>query len=125
MEATCSFCHSHFYGRTDKKFCDDHCRSAYHNMINSLSTNTMRSIHKKLRHNWSILHEHANDGCEIITNDDLEVRGFNKNQITGILREKSKTVYYCYEYKYEVLKDEGIKLINKRASDQVLRPYGL
>jgi site-specific DNA recombinase len=57
ISRTCPECGQLFYGRTDKKFCDDHCRNLYNNKLNSDSTKYIRNVNNTLRKNWRILAE--------------------------------------------------------------------
>ncbi len=116
MKPTCKQCGDVLRGRTDKQYCDDQCRSAFHNAQNSNSTNFMRTTHRIMRRNWKVLHRFENDGIHELPLIEAQKQGFNEDVVTGIYRANGQMLYRCYEYSFEVREgkvlyfygDEGI-----------------
>ncbi|MFH0893985.1 MAG: hypothetical protein V2A54_06075 [Bacteroidota bacterium] len=97
----CMECAQEIIGRIDKKFCDDQCRNAYNNRLNSDSTNRIRNINGLLRKNRRILSALAPDGKGKVHKDKLISKGFNLNYHTHTYTtRKNDTYYYCYDYGY-------------------------
>jgi len=45
----CLECNEPFYGRSDKKFCSDHCRNAHNNKVGVESKNLIRNTNNRLK----------------------------------------------------------------------------
>lgn len=114
MKSTCGHCGASIRGRIDKKFCDDACRSAYHNQINGEMTKLMRNTHRMLRRNWKILTKHYNRGECVLDFDRVYEEGFNANLVTGYILEESRVKYKCYEYTFEISSDGCIRFDRMR-----------
>lgn len=110
MKNECMHCGGQLRGRTDKKFCDDSCRSAYHNVKYGESTNIMRSTHRALRKNWKILNRHFRNGVCTIEYADIHKQGFVPDIITGLAVKEERVIYRCYEYIFEISDDGKIQL---------------
>lgn len=115
---TCLECSAKIKGRVDKRFCDDNCRSAFHNKQNRNHQLITREINAVLRKNRQILKEifESNQSDTVVTKQHLEKRGFlfdfltHADQISQ--KEKAK---YCYEFGYLEFK-EGQFRIYKNAN---------
>lgn len=105
MKNSCRNCGAPIRGRIDKKFCDDACRSSFHNQINGEMTQIMRNTHRMLRRNWKILTRHFNQGECVLDYDRIHEEGFNANLVTGYVFEESTIKYRCYEYTFELSPD--------------------
>jgi hypothetical protein len=95
-------------GRADKKFCDDGCRNAFHNMKSGESYNATRKINRLLRGNWVILNDLIEVGEDRISLNELERFGFDSRFVTSMeVREDGTMVYGLYDF--EFIKDvEGV-----------------
>ena len=51
----CLVCGKPLKGRSDKKFCDDYCRSSYNNDLKSAANNYIRNVNNALGKNRRIL----------------------------------------------------------------------
>ncbi len=107
MAKKCEECGDKIFGRQDKRFCTDQCRSTYNNRLNSDSNNFMRNINNILRRNRRILIDQNPNGKAKVHKDKMMELGFNFNYFTNVYRTKKGNVYYfCYEYGYLML-DSG------------------
>lgn len=84
---TCVNCGSTFTGRSDKKFCDDGCRNAYHNKRFALEQKVLRKIQRKLMRNRNLLVALIDRGEHRISVSELLANNFQSNLITGIFTD--------------------------------------
>jgi hypothetical protein len=104
---TCLQCGNEVKGRTDKKFCDDQCRTNYNNHVNS-DTHLVRTINHSLRKNRKILEEliPPEEGKTKATRRRLEEKGFCFSYHTHTYTTKAGATYLFY-YEYGILPLEG------------------
>jgi hypothetical protein len=106
-EKVCLFCRKPVIGRSDKKFCDDGCRNAFHNRLNSLRPLSVRSVNNILSKNRRIIsHIIFNMNTSKVSVQELMGMGFNFNYFTGQSFENEVIYHHCYEYLYAE-EDEG------------------
>ncbi|MFZ4260602.1 hypothetical protein ACFRAE_01060 [Sphingobacterium sp. HJSM2_6] len=110
----CKECQQILRGRTDKRFCDDHCRNSYNNKIYSSEENLLRIINRKLRKNRKILQLLLGDEQRIkISKVKLIKAGLNFEYLTHtLMTSKGQCYIFCYEYGYLEI-EPGIFLIVK------------
>ena len=113
MKGSCQECTTEFRGRTDKKFCSDYCRNAYHNRINRDSNNLVRTVNNRLRKNYRILRGiAAMPGESPIGRSQLTDRGFDFNSITGIrATQKGRPCYCVYDMGYIAQGADSVKIV--------------
>lgn len=104
----CLECGEPLQGRTDKKFCDDQCRSNYNNKLNSDATSDIRNINNALRKNRRILLSVAGEeGKTKISRSKLNELGFNFKYFTHTYTTQKGTVYkLCYDYGYLLIDND-------------------
>lgn len=71
MERECLDCGTILRGRSDKKFCDDQCRSHYNNQIKAGMQSAMKPVNAILRKNHAILSRLCPENKIRIRKDDL------------------------------------------------------
>lgn len=109
---TCLACGAVVKGRADKKFCDDQCRNAYNNSLNSDNNNYVRNVNNILRKNRRILEELNVDGKTKVPKAKLLQRGFNFDYHTNILHTKAGKIYhFCYEHGYLPIENDWFMLV--------------
>ncbi len=115
MEKTkrhCLECGKELIGRIDKKFCNDYCRNAYNNKLNSNDSNLMRNINNALRKNRRILMKLNPNGKSKTTKSKLLESGFDFKYHTSIYTtKKGNTYYFVYEYGYLELENDFFALV--------------
>lgn len=111
----CLECDSAFHGRADKKFCTDHCRTSYHNKLNSDTNNYMRNINNILRKNRRILLK-INSGKTVkVRKTDLLELGFKFNYFTNeFVTQSGKRYRFCYDQGYLLLDNNKIALVRRK-----------
>lgn len=107
-EKTCLECHSPIKGRADKRFCDDACRNAYNNRLNSDQNNYVRTINNALRKNRRVLSNFLGDEKMVkIRKDKLIAEGLKLEYHTHHLHTAKGHIYvFCYEYGYLPLEND-------------------
>ncbi|MGY6743147.1 MAG: DUF2116 family Zn-ribbon domain-containing protein [Cecembia sp.] len=110
----CLYCNSVIYGRADKKFCGDSCRSSYNNARKKDLDDDVAVIRKILMRNRRILSLHLKDGVEKlkISKDRLSVRGFNFKYHTHHFQlSENKCFWFCFEFGYLDLGEGKVVLL--------------
>jgi len=113
----CLDCNEELKGRSDKKFCDDQCRSNFNNRQQSESTAFMRHVNSILKRNRRILEELNPDGKTRLSRKKLLAKGFNFEYFTNIYKTQTgKSYYFCYESGYLQLENEDVLLVRREES---------
>ena len=115
-DRNCLHCGKPVKGRIDKKFCDDWCRNAFNNRLNSATNGIIRNINNALRRNRRILEELLPDGKQVIRmhRQQLLARGFDFGFITHTrISRKGMRYSFCYEYGYCFEMNSEFLLIRK------------
>lgn len=114
MKRECSDCGATLRGRSDKKFCDDQCRSNFNNRMKAGIYSSMRPVNTILRKNHAILSKICLEKKVIIKKDDLLKHGFNPDYHTHLHQtQNGNTYFFCYEYGFLFLADNEILLVKK------------
>jgi len=115
VENACLECSNRLKGRLDKKFCDDNCRSAYHNKNNRGNKEITKEINAVLKRNRLILkelYEKTAAESQEIDKTILIRKGFEFNFLTQVQPLVSNQMAnYCYEFGYRELNEGKVKLI--------------
>ena len=110
----CIECDEPFQGRSDKKFCSDHCRNAYNNKLDVDTKNLLHNTNNRLRKNYKILAKLNVSGKTKVTRLKLFDHNFDFHYFTSIYTTKSGSVYYyVYDQGYLELENEYYLLIKK------------
>ncbi|WP_461532723.1 hypothetical protein [Sinomicrobium sp.] len=114
MNRKCLECERPVSGRTDKKFCGDHCRNAYNNRLNRDSKNLMRRINNKLRKNYRILAELNPKDKTKTSKLKLLERGFDFDYFTHTYTTRNgKTYFFLYDLGYLPLENDIYVLVKQ------------
>jgi hypothetical protein len=116
MEKLCLDCGETLRGRSDKKFCDDQCRSNFNNRMKAGQQCCIRPVNNILRKNHSVLSKICTGEKIRIKKEVLLLNGFNPDYHTHLHQTQSgNTYYFCYDY--GVLKLDGdVFLVVKRGA---------
>lgn len=117
MERKCLDCGANLRGRSDKKFCDDQCRSNFNNQAKAETYQRMRPVNAILRKNHTVLSKLCLGTKTRIGKEELLQNGFNPTYHTHLYQtQNGHTYFFCYEY--GVLKLDGdAYLVVKRGFD--------
>lgn len=114
MDKTCCECGDPIKGRSDKRFCCDTCRNAYHNRVNCDANNFVRNVNNVLRRNRRILETMMNHGAPAISRYQLVRLGFDFRFFTHYIPEpEGLDQYFCYEYGYRQLDQQSLSIIRE------------
>lgn len=127
----CLQCSRKLVGRSDKKFCNDHCRNEFNNRLNSDENNLMRRINHALRKNRRILIEFQSLNKKKVPLQELLAAGFDFSYCTSSRATSSgKTIFLNYEMGYLFLDTRYVEIFDDRANtsqddffDSRLYPY--
>lgn len=115
MKPLCLDCGTPVVGRSDKKFCDDACRSNYNNKLKSNDLSYIRKVNAILKKNRGVLQEHNPTGKTRIKIKKLQTQGFDFDYFTNLYKTaKGDTYYFCYEYGYLALPPDDVLLVKRK-----------
>jgi len=118
MEKHCLDCGELIKGRSDKKFCDDQCRTNYNNKIKIEVSGSLKTINKILKQNRSILEKLCVDGKSKASKVKLEQHGFNFGYFTHLYEtQKGQTYKFCYEFGYLPLEQDYFLLVKRTTNN--------
>ncbi len=96
----CLACKRPIEGRTDKKFCDPYCKSAWHyEKSRQGGAGFYAKVNRQLKTNRKILKAYNKAGKAIVRAQTLKDRGFDPNFFTHYWKNQQGDVYlFVYEY---------------------------
>ena len=113
---SCLECKTELVGRSDKKFCSDACRIAYHNRVKTVHLRTIKEVNAILKSNFQILEQTLKSGKTKVTKEQLSKSGLNFTYHTNIYTTgKGRIYYYCYDYGYCFLDDNVVLVVKKES----------
>ncbi len=102
----CNFCDSEIIGRSDKKYCSVHCKSAHQYEKRKQEEGQYYTIDKQLKTNRKILKAYNKSGLSTVRKEKLISEGFNPKYFTHYWKNQKGQVYlFCYEYGFMALKE--------------------
>lgn len=109
IQQECLYCGKALTGRTDKKYCNLHCKSAY--QYEREKRNPVRFYHKvdkQLRLNRRILKEYNKGGKVTVRAQVLLELGFDPKYFTHYWKNQKGNVYlFVYEYGFLKKNENG------------------
>jgi len=109
----CHECGTQLTGRTDKKFCSDHCRNYYNNSLYKQRNEVIKIINRKLKRNTVILERLVTHGISKIKKEQLRAEGFDFGFFTHQFTVSTGEKYNCcYNYGYAHTGKEDIILFS-------------
>ena len=112
MERLCLDCNGELKGRTDKKFCDDLCRSNFNNRLKANDHSFLRQVNNILKKNRDILKLKIPNGSKV-KKDVLLRKDFNFSYYTHVDATQKGNYFFCYEYGYMALANEEFLLVKR------------
>ncbi len=101
IQLTCLYCHEPMVGRSDKKFCNIQCKSAFHNQSQNSVELYIRSVNKQLRTNRSAMRKACPQGKATVRKEFVKKLGMDFKHLTHTWKSKGGNLYYfCYDYGY-------------------------
>lgn len=114
IERCCAECGQRLTGRADKKFCNDQCRTAWHNTQAGVDNDRMRNINSILRKNRRILANLMANEKKKIRSVALSQLGFDFSHFTSVRKKRGGILeHFCYDLGY-VPVNNGVYLLKTR-----------
>jgi hypothetical protein len=88
------------YGRTDKKFCCEQCRTRFNNAQIKAGRAYKRRIMKAISDNYEILDRMVRAGISSVDLFELVNLGFMLEAVTSHRRVRHRDEYACFDIKY-------------------------
>jgi hypothetical protein len=107
----CLYCNKELKGRTDKKFCDAQCKSAYqYQRAKEQPERFYNKVDNQLKLNRKILKEFNKGGKVTVRAEILNELGFNPNFFTHYWKTKKGEVYlFVYEFGFMQIHEKNIE----------------
>ncbi|MGK9119633.1 hypothetical protein KXS00_16860 [Olivibacter jilunii] len=116
MNRFCLDCQEPLIGRSDKKFCNDACRSNFNNKLKTQDQNYVRRINAILKRNRRIIMDLNPNGMKKVLKEDLSNMGFDFKHYTHILNTaKGSRYFFCYEFGYLFIKQDEVLLVKNES----------
>ena len=97
----CLQCGEAIYGRSDKKFCDDHCRTEWHNRSGRQSLRLLKLRYMNaLERNRAILLSFLDRGIRCVGVEELAVLGFRFDCVSAHFCINGHNEYGCLDIRY-------------------------
>lgn len=98
----CLHCGKVLEGRSDKKYCDVHCKSAYqYNKVKLDGPNFYQKVDKQLKLNRQLLKQYNKAGKATVRCHVIQELGFDPKYFTHYWKNTKGDVYlFVYEYGY-------------------------
>lgn len=100
IQQYCKHCNKELQGRTDKKYCNLHCKSAFqYQQAQEQPERFYNRVDNQLKLNRRLLKNFNKAGKATIRTDQLNSEGFNPNYFTHYWKNTKEDVYlFVYEY---------------------------
>jgi len=113
----CPECGEPVLGRSDKKFCSDHCRNSHNNKLNRESRNLIRNTNNGLKRNYRTLSGLNAKGKTRVPKAWLTRANFDFGLFTSILTTRAGKIYYfVYDQGYLDLGKDIFLLIRRNSA---------
>jgi predicted nucleic acid-binding Zn ribbon protein len=114
----CPVCGNPIVGRSDKKYCDDYCRSSHHYEMNGSKNKLIRTMNSRLKKNRRILNKIMLKGRFCCSTQELLFMGFDFSIHTSIfMNDQGETIYYCYDYGYVTREEGKVELVKREVEE--------
>ena len=112
----CLLCEKSLRGRSDKKFCNDHCRNAFNNQNKIPLDPVVKNINQALSRNRNIIKEMIGENSLRKTARELLIlSGFTFRHFTHTYRNKrGEEYFFCYDYGWLSVSNETILLVKEK-----------
>jgi hypothetical protein len=120
----CCVCDKKLFGRSDKVFCDIHCKNKYHQSVRKQTKTAAANTVKILKKNYVILCELLGDNCNRfkIKKMKLQEKGFNFEVISGMNQNKFGIKMEIFEFSWYFAPSNNIIVLQEREQSKI-SPY--
>ena len=108
IQQHCKHCDKELQGRTDKKYCNLHCKSAYqYRLAKEQPERFFNIVDNQLKLNRKILKEFNRGGKVTVRAELINEMGFDANFFTHYWKNQKGEVYlFVYEYGFLKIKEQ-------------------
>lgn len=108
IQQNCKHCNKELRGRTDKKYCNLHCKSAYQYQLSKEQPERFyNKVDNQLKLNRKILKEFNKGGKVTVRAALINELGFDANYFTHFWKNNKGEVYlFVYEYGFLKIKEQ-------------------
>lgn len=117
----CCVCDKQLYGRSDKIFCDIHCKNQYHSDVRK-HTQSAAAVNTKILHkNYGILCLLLGDNHDryVIKRLELKKLFFNFDTISGMSKNRFGLKFDVYEFSWYYSTNDNIVILQDRAQSKI------
>lgn len=108
----CQQCQSPLKGRSDKKFCDDYCRSQYYSQQHKINNDCIKFVTNRLRKNRMILKKLYTQKKYSISLHHIPIFGMDLCFHTHKFKSSNGDIYtMVFDYGFKLCPDQGIQII--------------
>ena len=112
----CPACGFEIFGRTDKVFCSDKCRTNHNKVIYKKESQVISPVNSILKRNRRILLHLLTAGKHEVSKELLENQGFDFQYFTSLEKnDGTETHYYCYDVSYMIEDSGNVKIVKQLA----------
>ena len=111
LQHECLYCKKELVGRTDKKYCNLHCKSAYqYQKAKDQPERFYNKVDNQLKLNRKLLKKYNKGGKVTVRASVLNEKGFDANFFTHFWKNQKSDVYlFVYEYGFLKIKENNIE----------------
>ncbi|MDR2584919.1 MAG: DUF2116 family Zn-ribbon domain-containing protein [Prevotellaceae bacterium] len=112
----CKVCGTPLAGRVDKQFCDDACRSGFHNQKNREEDSFLLKVNKVLKKNRKVLAQCSRYQQPVLIQKLLD-EGFKPGYCTKVelISKRKGYLYFCYDYGYKTINKKQVEILHEGA----------
>ena len=120
----CCVCDKPLYGRSDKVFCDIHCKNKYHSDVRKHTKSASAVNIKILRKNYVILCTLLGDPCDkyMVKKLKLKELGFNFDVVSGVSQTPYGLKFDLFEFSWFYSRNDNITVMQDRQQTKI-SPY--
>jgi predicted nucleic acid-binding Zn ribbon protein len=121
-------------GRVDRKFCNELCKTSYHNnkrkeptphdefsYFDNVEMPAIKKVYDILLNNWMIIYNLCQYDGGHMPLRDLLGHGFNLKYYTSELKDDDGEVYrFCFDFGYRITEDQQVYIIYNRGEIFIL-----
>lgn len=117
----CCVCDKQLYGRSDKVFCDIHCKNQYHSDVRKHTKSAAAVSTKILYKNYEILCLLLGDNHDryVIKKMELKKRFFNFDTITGMSSTRFGLKFDIFEFSWYYSTNDNIVILQDRGQSKI------
>lgn len=112
MDRQCLHCSQGFLGRSDKKFCSNQCRSAWHQSQQLQQEQSVQQIIRRLSRNRLLIKRLLAEGYTQVGRAHMAELDFTFCYYTHQYKTKGgNTYYFCFDAGYRLLPENKVLLV--------------